>query len=103
MVALTEMVDYQVENSVAVITVNNPPVNALSQGVRQGLMDGVAKAQDEAGVLQLLWLSVRAEPLSQGLILPSLRVAPKSLDCMLCLNKWIIQLNQLLPLFMVLR
>jgi len=48
------MVDYQVENSVAVITVNNPPVNALSQGVRQGLMDGVAKAQDEAGVAAIV-------------------------------------------------
>ena len=54
MVAITEMVDYQVENSVAVITVNNPPVNALSQGVRQGLMDGVAKAQDEAGVAAIV-------------------------------------------------
>jgi len=34
MVALTDMADYQVEDGVAVITIDNPPVNALSQGVR---------------------------------------------------------------------
>ncbi|MEE4146198.1 MAG: 3-hydroxyacyl-CoA dehydrogenase NAD-binding domain-containing protein [Halieaceae bacterium] len=44
MVQLTNMVDYDVEDSVAVLTLDNPPVNALSQGVRQGLKEGVAKA-----------------------------------------------------------
>ena len=44
MVALTTMVDYNVEQGVAVLTLNNPPVNALSQGVRQGLKEGVEKA-----------------------------------------------------------
>ena len=44
MVALTSMVDYHVEEGVAVLTLDNPPVNALSQGVRQGLKDGVVKA-----------------------------------------------------------
>ena len=44
MVALTSMVDYNVEEGVAVLTLNNPPVNALSQGVRQGLKEGVEKA-----------------------------------------------------------
>ena len=49
MVALTNMTDYQVEEGVAVITIDNPPVNALSQGVRQGLQDGLARAlADEA-------------------------------------------------------
>jgi 3-hydroxyacyl-CoA dehydrogenase len=38
------MVDYNVEEGVAVLTLNNPPVNALSQGVRQGLKEGVEKA-----------------------------------------------------------
>ncbi len=44
MVALTSMVDYNIEDGVAVLTLNNPPVNALSQGVRQGLKEGVEKA-----------------------------------------------------------
>ena len=43
-VALTESVDYSVEDGVAVLTVDNPPVNALSQAVRQGLKEGVARA-----------------------------------------------------------
>jgi 3-hydroxyacyl-CoA dehydrogenase len=38
------MVDYEVEDGVAVLTLDNPPVNALSQGVRQGLKEGVARA-----------------------------------------------------------
>ncbi|MCP5165664.1 MAG: hypothetical protein H6990_11480, partial [Pseudomonadales bacterium] len=34
---LTSMVDYDNVDGVAVLTLDNPPVNALSQGVRQGL------------------------------------------------------------------
>ena len=45
MVALTEMADYSLEDGIAVITIDNPPVNALSQGVRQGLKDGIAKVE----------------------------------------------------------
>ena len=44
MVALTDMADLTIEDGIAVLTIDNPPVNALSQGVRQGLKDGVEKA-----------------------------------------------------------
>ena len=54
MVALTEMADYAIEDGIAVITINNPPVNALSQGVRQGLVDGVAKAIEDDSVLAIV-------------------------------------------------
>lgn len=54
MVALTDMTDYAVEDGIAVITIDNPPVNALSQGVRQGLKDGVAKALEDAEVLGIV-------------------------------------------------
>lgn len=54
MVQLTNMVDYQVEDGVAVLTLNNPPVNALSQGVRKGLKEGVAKAQADDVVKAIL-------------------------------------------------
>ncbi len=47
MVALTEMVDYTVDDGVAVLTLNNPPVNALSHGVRLGLVKGVEKALED--------------------------------------------------------
>ena len=44
MTAITQSVDLQRRGRVAVLTVNNPPVNALSQHVRQGLRDGVRQA-----------------------------------------------------------
>ena len=37
-------VEYSQQGSVAILTVNNPPVNALSTAVRQGLVDGIARA-----------------------------------------------------------
>ena len=37
-------VHYEVRGAVALLTVDNPPVNPLSSGVRQGLSDGLSKA-----------------------------------------------------------
>ncbi len=42
------VVNYQLEGDVGVIKVNNPPVNALSQALRQGLSEALATAQDDA-------------------------------------------------------
>jgi 3-hydroxyacyl-CoA dehydrogenase len=47
---MSDLVTFEKQGNVGVITVNNPPVNALSQGVRQGLLDGVAKGLADAGV-----------------------------------------------------
>ncbi|MDX2380142.1 MAG: 3-hydroxyacyl-CoA dehydrogenase NAD-binding domain-containing protein [Acidimicrobiia bacterium] len=44
MTALTESVRLETEGDVALIIVDNPPVNALSWHVRQGLFDGVKQA-----------------------------------------------------------
>jgi 3-hydroxyacyl-CoA dehydrogenase len=44
MTAITRSVDLDRRGRVAVLTVNNPPVNALSQHVRQGLRDGITQA-----------------------------------------------------------
>ncbi len=44
MTAITEFVDLDFRGRVAVLTVNNPPVNALSHGVRLGLRDGLRQA-----------------------------------------------------------
>ena len=51
---MSSLVDFQKHGAIGVLTVNNPPVNALSQGVRQGLADGVAKGLDDAGVAALI-------------------------------------------------
>ncbi len=50
MTAITQSVDLDKRGAVAVITVNNPPVNALSQHVRQGLRDSVQKANADGAV-----------------------------------------------------
>src|SRR5713226_195168 len=50
MTALTKSVDLERRGRVALITVNNPPVNALSQHVRRGLRDGVTQAVADSGV-----------------------------------------------------
>ena len=41
-------VSYAIVDDIGVITVNNPPVNALSQAVRQGLLDAIRAAQSDA-------------------------------------------------------
>jgi 3-hydroxyacyl-CoA dehydrogenase len=50
MTAITKSVDLDRRGRVAVLTVNNAPVNALSQHVRQGLHEGVKQAIADAGV-----------------------------------------------------
>ncbi|MFE1572149.1 3-hydroxyacyl-CoA dehydrogenase NAD-binding domain-containing protein [Comamonas odontotermitis] len=42
------------EGRVLVVTINNPPVNALSQAVRQGLADAVAQAQGDGEIKAVL-------------------------------------------------
>ena len=44
---MTELVTLTRHDDVAVITVDNPPVNALSQPVRQGLVDAVSQLQGD--------------------------------------------------------
>ncbi len=45
---MSSPVHYVLEGNIGVITVNNPPVNALSHAVRQGLMDAISAAQGDA-------------------------------------------------------
>jgi len=50
MTAITEFVDLDRRRRVAVLTVNNPPVNALSHGVRLGLRDGIRQTSADREV-----------------------------------------------------
>jgi len=50
MTAITEFVALDRRGAIAVLTVNNPPVNALSHGVRLGLRDGLRQAAADAAV-----------------------------------------------------
>jgi len=50
MTAITDVVDLEVRGRVALVTVDNPPVNALARGVRDGLFEAVTQARDDAAV-----------------------------------------------------
>jgi enoyl-CoA hydratase/carnithine racemase len=50
MTAMTEFVDLDHRSRVAVITVNNPPDNALRHGVHQGLKNGIMATSSAAAV-----------------------------------------------------
>jgi len=56
MTALTDMADLTIEDGIAILTIDNPPVNALSQGVRQGIKDGVEQclADDDVNAIVLI-------------------------------------------------
>ncbi|MBL4740666.1 MAG: enoyl-CoA hydratase/isomerase family protein [Sneathiella sp.] len=54
MTAITEFVSYQAEGSVGVVTINNPPVNALSVGVRVGIKGGIEAANADASVTSVV-------------------------------------------------
>jgi 3-hydroxyacyl-CoA dehydrogenase len=41
---MSELVQYTRDGNVAVITIDNPPVNALSPGVPEGILEGIEKA-----------------------------------------------------------
>jgi 3-hydroxyacyl-CoA dehydrogenase len=47
---VSDLVAFDKQGNIAVITVNNPPVNALSQGVRQGIGDALAKGVADPAV-----------------------------------------------------
>lgn len=51
---MTDKIAYSRQGDIAVLTVKNPPVNALSQAVRQGLWEGVERAEADAGVRALM-------------------------------------------------
>jgi 3-hydroxyacyl-CoA dehydrogenase len=51
---MTEAVSYIREANIAVITVDNPPVNALSQAVRAGILENIQRAEADGNVAAAL-------------------------------------------------
>src|SRR5579864_5649974 len=47
---MSELVNYATQGDVAVITINNPPVNALSPGVPEGIAAGIEAAGKDGAV-----------------------------------------------------
>ncbi|UOA25866.1 FAD-dependent oxidoreductase [Pseudosulfitobacter sp. DSM 107133] len=51
---MSDKIAYSRHGDIAVLTVQNPPVNALSHAVRQGLWDGMDRAEADEGVKAVL-------------------------------------------------
>jgi 3-hydroxyacyl-CoA dehydrogenase len=49
-----QQVKYVVEDGVAVITIDNPPVNALAPGMRESIIDGISRANADSGVTAII-------------------------------------------------
>ena len=47
---MTDKIAYSRHDDIVVLRIENPPVNALSQAVRQGLAEGMDRAEVEDGV-----------------------------------------------------
>lgn len=47
---MNELVRFAVEDDVAVITIDNPPVNALGRGVAEGIAEALSRAEADAAV-----------------------------------------------------
>jgi 3-hydroxyacyl-CoA dehydrogenase len=50
MTKITDVVDLEKQGEIAILMINNPPVNALSVGVRKGMADGVKAAMEDDSV-----------------------------------------------------
>ena len=50
----SQSVSYDVQDGVGVLITNNPPVNAMSYHVRQGLVDGLEMAESDEDVQAIL-------------------------------------------------
>ncbi|MEM7326609.1 MAG: enoyl-CoA hydratase-related protein, partial [Actinomycetota bacterium] len=54
MTQLTESVSLETQGQVALVVVDNPPVNALSHHVRQGILDGINAAVADESVAAIV-------------------------------------------------
>jgi len=54
MAAINEAIDRSDEDGIAILTIDSPPVNAISATVRRGLLDGIGQALDDPAVAAIL-------------------------------------------------
>jgi 3-hydroxyacyl-CoA dehydrogenase len=47
---MSDLVQFSTDKDVAIITINNPPVNALSRGVPQGIEEAIARINHDDGI-----------------------------------------------------
>ena len=47
---MSDLVQFSIDNGIAIITINNPPVNALSPGVPEGISEAIERVNNDASV-----------------------------------------------------
>ena len=52
---MTDAIAYELQGDIAILKAQNPPVNALGQAVRQGLIDGIERAEREGAAAVLIY------------------------------------------------
>ncbi len=52
---MTDAIGYELQGDIAILKAQNPPVNALGQAVRQGLIDGVERAERDGAKAVLIY------------------------------------------------
>ena len=73
---MSELVSYELKDTVGVIFIDNPPVNALSHAVRLGIVEAVEKAQDDPS--RALILICKGRTFFAGADIKEFGQAPKS-------------------------
>ena len=51
---MANLVKFEKRGSIGIITVDNPPVNALSVGVPQGIIEGVEASITDSGISAII-------------------------------------------------
>jgi len=76
MPANPSIVSFQHHQSIGLITINNPPVNALSQAVRQGLLECLQEAESEH-TIQAIVIACQGRTFVAGADITEFDAAPK--------------------------
>jgi len=71
-----DLVECEIHGSIALIALNNPPVNAMGVAVRQGIADTLAKAEAD--------LNIKAIVLTGGIVIYGRNAAVVALRAELC-------------------
>ena len=66
---MSDKINYTRKGDIAVLRIQNPPVNALSHAVREGLVAGIAQAEADAGVKAVVIVGEGRDSLG-GLLVP---------------------------------
>ena len=64
---MSDLVEYEKHGAIGVITVNNPPVNALSPGVPEGIVEGVEKGVADSDVKAMVLILIKKSSVHMAL------------------------------------